>query len=436
MDRKIIYKNNTQEELKRNIYKVPKKRQNALFFTPPEMGHSSFVQPEKLQNIFYTGKEKSKYINITNNISHKKNTFIKSNNIKKQNISLNFANINKYLNKDVSSKNNNKNNNSKLNIKNKYINKIRDNINSINIPKKHNIFNNHTKEKKTSSNNNYNYFSDTKRAANDNSVFKTVNTSFIHGDFFQKYNDYYKNTLYKDSSRNNYSIKNDLSKNNKNPMSKTNNTNNINLNNIKKDINLSKNFQINKENKALKKNEKNKNQIFRGLAINTNMNNSSKLTNISSYVTSSKNNNSKKNLNEALSPDNNINLIKEKLLLKFKSDLNENETQEYESKFLNLELGFSDKVSTVNNNYVNRNLDNKEIIKNEWEEPVEEIEKIANEIYNSEYKNKRMSYINSRKANKNSYISKDIGLINDIEELKDGEEIQNVLTLYVNKKNK
>ena len=60
MNRKIIYKNNTQEELKRNIYKVPKKRQNALFFTPPEMGHSSFVQPEKLQNIFYTGKEKSK----------------------------------------------------------------------------------------------------------------------------------------------------------------------------------------------------------------------------------------------------------------------------------------------------------------------------------------------------------------------------------------
>ena len=154
----------------------------------------------------------------------------------------------------------------------------------------------------------------------------------------------------------------------------------------------------------------NQNIVSKNIPINmnmNNMNNSSKLTNISSYVTSEKNINSKKSPNDALNHSNDINLIKEKLLLKFKSDLNENETQEYESKFLNFELGLSEEIS---NNNLYENLDNnKDINKDECEKTIEEIEKIANEIYNSEYKNKRISYIKCRKDN-NSIISKDIVL--------------------------
>ena len=104
MTSKIIYNNNIQENIKRNIYKNPKKRQNALFFTPPNMGHSSFIQPEKVQNTFYSGKEKYKFSNITNNISQKKSKDIKLKGVKKQNISLTFANINKFLNKEISHK--------------------------------------------------------------------------------------------------------------------------------------------------------------------------------------------------------------------------------------------------------------------------------------------------------------------------------------------
>ena len=75
----------------------------------------------------------------------------------------------------------------------------------------------------------------------------------------------------------------------------------------------------------------------------------------------------------------------------------------------------------------------KKKVKKEYEKPIEEIEKIAKEIYNSELKNKKIN--NKIKMNiKNSYISKDIGI--NIEEFKLGEEIQNVFALSINKKNK
>lgn len=55
------------------------------------------------------------------------------------------------------------------------------------------------------------------------------------------------------------------------------------------------------------------------------------------------------------------------------SEIYENEMQDYESKFLNYELGISDKVSTINN--LDETIKKKEAIKNECEKPVEEIEK-------------------------------------------------------------
>ena len=47
------------------------------------------------------------------------------------------------------------------------------------------------------------------------------------------------------------------------------------------------------------------------------------------------------------------------------SEIYENDTQDYESKFLNYELGISDKVSTINN--LDETIKKKEVIKNECE---------------------------------------------------------------------
>ena len=201
----------------------------------------------------------------------------------------------------------------------------------------------------------------------------------------------------------------------------------IYINKFKRKNNILLKYKIKKQYMSLNRNENkiNNNYIPKNIPINLNMNNSSKLTNISSYVTSERNNNSKIGQNKILNKNNDINLMKEIFLLKLKSVVNEKDTQEYESHFLNYELGFSDKVSTINNNYLNDKIyNNKDIIGNECEKPAEEIEKIANEIYNSEYRNRRISYLNN------------LDLNNNIEELKNGEGIQNILSLIVNKKNK
>ena len=70
------------------------------------------------------------------------------------------------------------------------------------------------------------------------------------------------------------------------------------------------------------------------------------------------------------------------------------EAKEYESKFLNYELGVSDKISTSIYNLDNNNYKNNENTKNECEKPVEEIEKIADQIINkSNYKTKHISFL-------------------------------------------
>jgi len=150
----------------------------------------------------------------------------------------------------------------------------------------------------------------------------------------------------------------------------------------------------------IKTSENNNGNINIKLSKNVNNNISSRQTIFSSYITSEKNmlsmiksnggseeKNKKENSLKNLNDDMNL-----------ESELNDVETKEYESKFLNYELGVSDKISTNNNNY---NLDNNnnnykinEIIKNELEKPVEEIEKIADQILNkSNYKNKHISFL-------------------------------------------
>ena len=134
------------------------------------------------------------------------------------------------------------------------------------------------------------------------------------------------------------------------------------------------------------------------LSKSKNMNNniSSRQTIFSSYITSEKNvlsmiksndgsEEKNKQENELKSINNYLNL---------KSESNEVETQEYESKFLNYELGVSDKISNNNYDLDNKNLNKYTKNKNEYEKPVEEIEKIAEQIINkSNYKNKQISLL-------------------------------------------
>jgi hypothetical protein len=413
---------NIQEKDTKNKNKIIKKMQNSFFFTRKDIG----MQSEKIKNEFQSRKDKLNFTTITNNNNLKNPKDIKPKYLRK-NISLACTNLNSFLNTDKI----NQREKSKSKIKTKYIKKIKENIGTLNISKKNIILNNLQKGKEKKYNPDYNNcFSGKKKISPFSNMFKSLNTSFIYTDYKQRNtNDNFKSFI--------KHIDNNNDSNKKNPIKIDLNNYYKNLNSLKPNKNIRNKSYLNKlypganfskkEKKYIVKNSKNINNI------NMNMNNSSKLTNISSYVASEKNINSKKSLT------NNIDLIKEKILILFKSDLKEKESQDLESKFLNYELGLSDKVSTINNNFLDDNIiyQNKNVKYEECEKSFEEIEKIAKEIYNSEYKNKIKSFFNHRKKKENnSYISKDIGLNNDIEELKDGEEIQNVLALYVNIKKK
>ena len=141
--------------------------------------------------------------------------------------------------------------------------------------------------------------------------------------------------------------------------------------------------------------ENNNRNINIKLSKNRNNNISSRQTIFSSYITSEKNvlsmiksndGSEEKNKKEkSLKNSNDINL---------ESESNDVETKEYESKFLNYELGVSDKMSNNDYNLDNNKYKNNETIKNEYEKPIEEIEKIADQILNkSNYKDKHISFL-------------------------------------------
>ena len=168
-----------------------------------------------------------------------------------------------------------------------------------------------------------------------------------------------------------------------------------------------------------------------------NNNISSKQTIFSSYINSEKNLNS----NDFFNQNKNLKNSKINILLKDKSkyklnlgtESNDLETQEIESKFLNYELGVSDKISSINFNLDTNNVKNYESIKKEYEKPVEEIEEIADQILNkSNYRIKKISHLNNKMIDtKEIRKIQDIIMHNDTEELKNGEGIQNVFTLYI-----
>ena len=132
--------------------------------------------------------------------------------------------------------------------------------------------------------------------------------------------------------------------------------------------------------------------------------------------------------------------IKENFYKSITLETNDNNTQEYESKFLNYELGESDKASTLDYNLESNNKNNIEIIKNECEKTVEEIEKIAYKIINgSSIKNKqykKMASLNNEFKMGANNFNKDIINNMDIKELKDGEKIHKVLSSFIPKNTK
>ena len=351
--------------------------------------------------------------------------------MKKQNISL-CSNIKSKYN--TSKKKNNINNNyiSVSLIKKKYIDEFKENINLMNISEKN--------KKPTilaKKINSYHNSIKKGRVYNNNILFQTINKSLIHTNLKSKYNNIYSNSFLNDKLSNNInqSIKISINYNSKNNSNRKINTSRRNKkisNIIKSDDFLAKKLIFSNHNMNSEAKEKGQKKKIN----NTKKDNSSKLTNISS---SDKNEISKKSPIDIPKKSydlKNENFFKKstflerQVTLKMTSEIYENDTQDYESKFLNYELGISDKVSTINN--LDETIKKKEVIKNECEKPVEEIEKKAKEIYNSEYKYKEKK--SEKKIINNNSLSH-INLNNDIEEFKEGEEIQNIFTLYVNKKN-
>ena len=416
MKNKIIYKN-IQEDLLKRTSKIIKSKEKSFFFSPQISGISLISQNEGTKKLLNKEKpKKEKKISNITNIDQIRLERIISKNKNKSNFSLSTSSKNRLFNNELSNKKSFIIHNFNTNLKNKTIkyNKNNNSTNSKSITKK--LFTldkdksiNKKGKKIKFKNNNNNPFSE---------KLKTNNKII--------YNSILKNEIGKKNES-----KFDLEKNNKNNFESYNNTfninkNKINYNKLNTEYDISKIIKINEQVESLYRKEKNNNSSSNQIKINTNMNNSSKLTNISSHAS---NLNSKK-MQIGLSKKTNydINKLKKIFLLKFKIDSNESETQEYESKFLNYDLGLSDEITTSNNNY----LDEKQLFsikeKNveEYEKPVEEIEKLANEIYNSQYKTKKMSYIYN--------LMQNIDINDNTEELKEGEKIKTILSLNVNKK--
>ena len=416
MKNKIFYKNIQEDSLKRPS-KFLKKKEKSFFFTPHISDYSLLIQNEGTKRLL--NKEKPKTEKNLSNLKNYEQIRLQKINPKKKNksnISLISKNKTYLFNNSISNKRGFKIQNYNTNLKSKNFkhDKIKS-FNSTSIIK--NPFIDNDKNNKNGNKIKLNNKNTTKPFIQK----KKINKVFC------------KNILKIQIPKKNVS-KFDLSKNNKNNIENKNNisfnrNNNKNNNityNTEKD--LSKIIKINEKFESLYKKENNNKCISNQIKINVNMNNSSKLTNISSYVS---NLNSKKKTMEFLNKKkDDINKLKNIFLLKLKIDSNESETAEYESQFLNYDLALSNEKTISKNNNLDKNIlfSNKEKSVNEYEKSVEELEKLANEICNSQYKKKRRSYIYRIKQN--------VDINDNTEELKEGEEIKNILSLNINKKNK
>jgi hypothetical protein len=333
-------------------------------------------------------------------------------------------------------------------IKKKYINKFKEKINSTSIPKKNIMCNflKATKEFKTLNLEEKNF--SMKKSFNVDSL-RPKNISFIYIKNNQIINNFYKKKTKSKFFNNNKNANNFtgigtsiLKKtNNKNDKKNMNKRNNIYGDNLKDETYAQKQI-FNTQSIAYIIKGKDKSKIIQEI----NKNNSSKLTTISSYVTNDKNEflpkspfkDSNKNINmRKMDFLNKNSILLKEFPLNLTTEVIENDTtQEYESKFLNYELGVSDKVSTIYD-ILDENINKKEIIKKECEKSVEELEKIAKEIYNSNIKRKSKKSKKIVNLKKNKILNNfNFNLNSDIDELKDGEEINDILTFNINNSSK
>ena len=424
------------------------KNKKYQFFTLPDADtvHSSFAQ---------TNRKKSKKLENLNskfNIKNQKNSASKFTNFKRENALMNNSNLNMFLKYDTSYKKNKRNDmycnyTSISKIKKKYINKLKEKISPMNIPKK-NIICNFLKAKKEFKTLNLEEktFS-MKKSFNDTLRLKNIN--YIYSNNNQIINNFYKKKtqskfLYNNKNSNIFmGIGTSIHKktNNKNDKKNMNKRNNIYGDNLK-DETYAKKQIFNTQSIAYIIKGKDKSKIIQEI----NKNNSSKLTTISSYVTNDKNEflpkssfkDSNKNINmKKMDFLNKNSILLKEFPLNLTAEVIENDTtQEYESKFLNYELGVSDKVSTIYD-ILDENIKEKEIIKKECEKSVEEIEKIAKEIYNSNIKRKSKKSKKIVNLKKNKILNNfNFNLNSDIDELKDGEEINDILTFNINNSSK
>jgi len=475
MKNKNIFKYNNLEYFTKNHLQKNNKRPNALYYSTSSKDAFSSLKSKTVKYIFNIVKDKNDRTNNNRTLDNKKEIYIKK--PKKYNTSKTYNTLNMtnssnhkpyFIKKNNYIINNPKNNNKKkeyINTKKDYSSNNNDNIIiPFNLPKNKvikNIVKNITK------NVNVNV------SLNDNQPWVTYKNSIFHNKkrngFIKKkglfrncrnkinnssYNSLHRkninNLIIKEKEKENHNlvniIKNYIYSNKKDNIKSSENINNYRKkelfknNNKKYKQNIKKLYTDVNSTSFSKKNENNK--LATSIKLIKNINFSSKPSVFSSYSTSEKNfistlvsndfvkqnKNNKINMNNSKKNDN--------FLLNYTIESNGKDTQEYESKFLNYELGESDKLSTLNYTSEYNNLKD-ENIKNEYEKPVEEIEEIANQILNnSNYINKRISLLNNRLNNLNNRMSKEIKIFNDdIEELKKGEGIQKVLTLCISQNN-
>ena len=474
MKNKNIFKYNNREYFTKNHLQKNNKRPNALYYSTSSKDAFTSLKSKTVKYIFNIVKDKNDKTNNNRTVDNKNEIYLKK--PKKYNISKTYNTLNKtnssnhklyFSKKNNCIINNSKNNNKKM----KYINTKKDysSNNNDNIIKpfnlsKNKVINNIVKNENKNVNVNV--------SLNDSQPWVTYKNSIFHNKkrngFIQKkslfrncrnkinnfsYNSLNRkkinNLIIKEKEKQNLvnKIKNYIYSNKKDNIKSSENINNYRIkelfknNNEKNEQNIKKLYTDVNSTSFSKKNENNK--LATSIKLIKNINFSSKPTIFSSYSTSEKNfistlvsndfakqnKNNKINMNNSKKNDN--------FILNYTIESNGKDTQEYESKFLNYELGVSDKLSTLNYTSEDNNLNNEDI-KNEYEKPVEEIEEIANQILNnSNYINKRKSLLHNRLNNQNNRMSKEITIYNDdIEELKKDEGIQKVLTLFISQNNK
>jgi hypothetical protein len=476
--------NNREFYSKTFIRKNDNKKPNALYYLSLENARYTSIGPKKMK--YHINKIKEKNKKLTNNtLDTKKERYMPKNKKNEKAFDRSYSNNYRFyssnkkhseLNDTLNYKNyiiNNKNNFSFSIIFNELFDLKKDKKNyikkSTNLSK-NKVIENETNNKKTNKGRNNDSFNITDSWINfRNSIFNNNKTECKKQKIVPKknkneINNYSYSFVHNDLLRNSRKIENEknlnfnISKKKRSLFRKENEKILSNFNNSKtkkllkdNDITIENNFvkKVYKKDNAISSSKnkgkvKNKYKLNKKLTKNMkvfgNINISSKPTYFSSYLNSEQNmksslisnefikqNKLNKNINEDLP-------INDNCILNYSIESNGKDIQEYESKFLNYELGFSDKISTSNYTLDNNDNCNKDNIRHEYEKPVEEIEEIANQIINnSNYRNKTISIINKKLIS--TKVSKENFYNDDVEELKKGERIQKVLNIYISQNN-